>query len=689
MIIFLLLAFVYGYKPLSYSEITSKLTDLSQKCPFFKIYTAQERYDIPYPIDCNNCSHMIGVISNSNNVSAPQVYFSGCLHGDERVGPVVVAELADYLCTEYDRNPWIKRLVDTRLIIITPMTNAQGYYNNQREEIIDGTLVDPNRDFPYDNAYRCFQSLTSQVIGKIFEEHLVRISITFHAGDTSITYPWGSYNHLVDHKSTEAPDLAALASIASSVLSYSGAGLRTGAMSDIVYPVYGGLEDWAYGGGWDTSGASNCSDIQFNNSEGLKQIMYLVETTGDKSPADYAYGNKEDVPSGGGYVPEYIRMALSIIDFAEPYIDYNIKYLKEGILVEWKLWGCIKVKETKIYYSKLKDSWPTWNHTLPLSGGCRWGENTVFSEIFEHGEMNLVITAEVDEWTSQINPDPNVRPQSHIVKARSTTNYHIYHNSFEIIGDPIIKTDLIQLFRKPIRVLVSTFKSYQVVINAYPDYFEIFSPYATDLYVSEYGDLNYPSQVSPMLEYLCGVNFQPINGKYYNCSDTSNLVGRLITRDYDLGETAIMQSDPINLPNKGGICINESTIINFNPVAPKIVLISVASNSDWILIEFNDQAKTLNLTNNYGSGYWTLGYTSVLGGVIQFTTEFDTRTCVVGVAVNDYVAFGYINIEFPVWILGIAIAAKVCVLSFFIIRRCQKKYSLDKVEYEEIELVFA
>jgi hypothetical protein len=64
----------------------------------------------------------------------PEVFFSGALHGDERVGPNTVTELARLLVemrtgAGEDRNhmnPWITRLVDTRSIYIMPTTNALG-----------------------------------------------------------------------------------------------------------------------------------------------------------------------------------------------------------------------------------------------------------------------------------------------------------------------------------------------------------------------------------------------------------------------------------------------------------------------------------------------------------------------------------------------------------------------------------
>jgi hypothetical protein len=48
------------------------------------------------------------------------VFFSGTLHGNERVGPTVTAEFAEWLLEMYSRDHWARLLVDTRQIIIVP-----------------------------------------------------------------------------------------------------------------------------------------------------------------------------------------------------------------------------------------------------------------------------------------------------------------------------------------------------------------------------------------------------------------------------------------------------------------------------------------------------------------------------------------------------------------------------------------
>jgi hypothetical protein len=59
------------------------------------------------------------------------MYISGAVHGDERVGPTASLELISLILENKD-NPWFKFLLDTRYIVITPMTNPHGYYDKVR-----------------------------------------------------------------------------------------------------------------------------------------------------------------------------------------------------------------------------------------------------------------------------------------------------------------------------------------------------------------------------------------------------------------------------------------------------------------------------------------------------------------------------------------------------------------------------
>lgn len=105
-------------------------------------------------------------------------------------------------------------------LIITPMTNAVGYFRNQREELIDSNeseskyikSFDINRDFPFnqDEPYNCLNTIGARIVYKIYTQNNIQGTLTFHGGDNNISYPWGapSRSHMVKgvEKGYTAPD---------------------------------------------------------------------------------------------------------------------------------------------------------------------------------------------------------------------------------------------------------------------------------------------------------------------------------------------------------------------------------------------------------------------------------------------------------------------------------------------------
>jgi len=100
------------------------------------------------------------------------------------------------------------------------------------------------------------------------------LAITFHAGEHSITHPWGAGNHLrnkltgehlaiatgtvIDAVSSESPDeisFEKVVNILKNTASFSHEKnlptYVTGPISSVVYSVEGGMEDWAYAAGWE------------------------------------------------------------------------------------------------------------------------------------------------------------------------------------------------------------------------------------------------------------------------------------------------------------------------------------------------------------------------------------------------------------------------------------------------------
>ncbi len=163
-------------------------------------------------------------------------------------------------------------------------------------------------------------------------------------------------------------------------------------MSGTVYPVRGGMEDWAYSGSWEGDPIINkCRPTTYKGypidktnyaqnkyRDALKSIMFLLEVSHDKNPVqkylgrknlnclinlrENAFFNKLKInkkycldPLVDGYIPRVLRLSLTLIDLLEPYVNCMVKKNKENIIVKWLVGGAITVNKTFILYDFIDD----------------------------------------------------------------------------------------------------------------------------------------------------------------------------------------------------------------------------------------------------------------------------------------------------------------------------------------------
>jgi hypothetical protein len=286
----------------------------------------------------------------------PDVFLSGSVHGNERVGPTSLLEMSELMveaayceslprmrykpttdATDTDSDSieseatqlweaelasaqscrqdlaknkgvpspyrqWLARLVATRRIVVIPTANALGYSRDEREE----GSIDPNRDFPFDipssNSDECMQTIAGRSINELFRSHLFSIGLTFHGGMEVIGYEWGAPTYL----NKDAPDALAQNTIASAYSRYAN-GFKGhvpydfGTMNDKVYYVRGGMEDWAFAGSWDPARVVKCTPTTFGgypkekttyNNSTLRAFNMLIETSDPKAPPRSELGQR-------------------------------------------------------------------------------------------------------------------------------------------------------------------------------------------------------------------------------------------------------------------------------------------------------------------------------------------------------------------------------------------------------------
>jgi hypothetical protein len=134
------------------------------------------------------------------------------LHGDERLGPNACIEFMEILLTNFNKDAWFKYLLQNRYMVILPMANPYGYQAERREELLAPTEnssvttdetyqvihKDINRDFPIlVNPKNCMVTVGARVINEILIRHMFILTFSLHAGDESLTYPYGTPNHML------------------------------------------------------------------------------------------------------------------------------------------------------------------------------------------------------------------------------------------------------------------------------------------------------------------------------------------------------------------------------------------------------------------------------------------------------------------------------------------------------------
>jgi len=437
----------------------------------------------------------------SSDMSLPQVVISGEIHGNERVGPVAslftaqllvwasmcsikkieshCAHLRNDLLVTDEEITWLTFLATRRDTFVLPTPNCQGYIRKVRSD--EG--VDTNRDFSYSREdNNCFITTTTKIFQALFSTVSVQILVTFHGGMVALGYEWGSMDH--PRGKDFSPDHRAHRDIAQSMAKFGGSFKGAKAyvakpINSIVYPVHGGMEDWAYAAGWDTARVrTDCKDGGFPlpqtavTGEGKtkpipnnRAVTFLVETSDQKSPRAVALGYDKNVlvneeesnQKFGGHVPRNVRLALAAIDFVEPYVCFSAvkppqSHSSGGLRVQWYVGGASTVDKT----------WLSWHRSAPkrghdveggltveassvLSGQAKWGVPTPLaidashegrfvadvmpppSHLLDAGESTLWLVAHavVDQkWGASGQGHPHdLGPQSHLVQMRTNSSY--------------------------------------------------------------------------------------------------------------------------------------------------------------------------------------------------------------------------------------------------------------------------
>jgi len=392
------------YKEMDSQAIFLAMNSLVNSYPeLVKLQSAQEVFgfpalgeedDCPFDLDPNNpdddggCKTWILTIEDNivhpdgstSHERLPEVFISGGMYGDERVGPTVIVETATLLLeaayceslphgTEPEKElkeskiwkdweeelkkakrcrsqlsnmgirdkkrKWIARLVSTRRIVMVPTVNSLGYFRKTKKE--DG--IDPASDFPFDvqDATDCMKSVAARTINELFRSHLFQIAISFYSGNMAITRSWGSPTYLEN----SPPDDIVFDMISEGfskvggVFKWNKDPYPVGMINEELGPRRGRFEDWAYAGSWTTQnkdhqckpytyGGYDESSTSYTDSM-LRVSAFKIHTSRTKSPPNNHFGDTKNLFDSknlddNGHVNRNLRLLLMAIDIVEPYL---------------------------------------------------------------------------------------------------------------------------------------------------------------------------------------------------------------------------------------------------------------------------------------------------------------------------------------------------------------------------------
>jgi hypothetical protein len=246
----------------TYSEMIDELDAVHATYP--SITTARDSIGVTHE------GRVLWAIKVSDNPDVqedePEVLFDGLHHAREPITVSVCLNTLNYLCRNYDADPYVTYLVDNRQIWFVPIVNPDGYVYNETTMPAGGGMwrknrrdnggsygVDPNRNYPYQwggvgssgnptsDTYRgpyAGSEPEVQSMMNFIEAHQFICHQSYHSVAGMVLIPWAYTN---DHTDDDALFRAIGEEMARDN------GYDVGQAGEILYNCSGVTCDWSYG----------------------------------------------------------------------------------------------------------------------------------------------------------------------------------------------------------------------------------------------------------------------------------------------------------------------------------------------------------------------------------------------------------------------------------------------------------
>jgi carboxypeptidase T len=176
--------------------------------------------------------------------------------------------------------------IDGQTLYVIPVLNISGYDILRREETAaDGSIIDPNRDYPGPcGTEGPFKLKSTAALAQFIADQNITASATLHTFGPEITYPWGLPASKKDLSTAYDDIFKAIAQA-----SVTESGYPVGNTTELVYSAIGSFEDYAFWklGVWSllwevgtthTPSQSQVDTLLKGNVPGLRNMMMKAPT---------------------------------------------------------------------------------------------------------------------------------------------------------------------------------------------------------------------------------------------------------------------------------------------------------------------------------------------------------------------------------------------------------------------------
>lgn len=465
-----------GYMLIGYNDVNNLMDEMKASMlneSIFQIKDVFETYPTIPKVTCPSdpaftklCKSYLIEVANFDQGQAfvdklPTVLIIAGFHGDEVTGTNAVYQFLKMINKYYEKSTEMFAMLQNVRLLVLPIANVSGFDRKEREEFIRGKRFDPNRDFPYNNdpATKCFNTSTAMIIDTIFRDNMIVGSLTFHGGDNSITYPWGNYAHASQPKTGDHYAFAQVAQVLQSVSADNpDLGIEKyniGLLQDVVYDVYGGFEDWAYGASWDKKFVSNtcAANVAFSplvsnrkieySDQSNRAFIFLVEAGGDKTPKRKTLGNELAIfdpyneNAVWGNVTRNIALLMRFTEIVQPYVYVRDIQYSEILMIDMAIRGCVTVDDLEVADFE--------NEIMNKKYDPRTNEHNMIVALKNVPKYipEVTINFQCDKAWSKTTE--NLLPETHLVKMRTNPEYQSRNGNYSLQSQTMFNTKILNI----------------------------------------------------------------------------------------------------------------------------------------------------------------------------------------------------------------------------------------------------